>query len=233
VGGAKVIDWDSLLIGAFLGAAIDLLFFLFAPERWKEPVDRRIRLVSKWLQNPELQISVIKRLGLSLPVPLDELSRGIASTLESQHLWAQHSIPASFSFAVRPSGKETRVTLVPGFDPEAEGKFPPAVIMTLEASASYRQFRDALENIRAGDDIVRRALQEGGLMFTESLPQIAVTLESEFPLSSFFRTVQPVILKCETKDKHIDFDYSPGKLLVRAELDAQTTQWLKSAISAM
>jgi len=222
-------DWLTLFYGILLTIAVEILFVFLAPESWKEPIAGLVRRTRKWWQNPPLKVSASKQLEVQDPAPPGSVRMRVGEALREAGLWRQDATPVSFEFKVATSTTEFDVRVAEMHDPTMEGNEPPTLLLTLASNSTYRDLEQTLSDLPAAETKVRQALQRGP-RFVESRFQIRIGLVGSFPMAGFFRELEPIVLNCRTRDGSIEFDYSPGALVVRAELDASTRRWLKRAI---
>lgn len=229
---ADLIDFGSFLISLGLQFVIAILVYLFLPESIREPVRNGFQRVRKFIRNPPLEVKATKRLGLRDPEDADSLRSVITNTIRDAGLYNPEGTPRSLEFIVGQGPSKARAEISTTFDPEMPEGRTGSVVLSLTTDTRYRGLRATLENLRSSEDAIRRTLQ-AKLAFVESPPQVTIKLDSDFPMSAFFKAVQPLVLTASTRDGRIDFDYMPGRLTARGSLDAEMIQWLRGAIAAL
>ncbi len=226
------IDIGSLLVGLGLQLLATVLVYLFLPESIREPLRSAFLRTRKFVKNPQMELKLTRRLGLREPQEADSVRAAICTALREAGLHNADGIPKSLEFPVAKGSFKGRVEVSVTYDPDVPENFTASVVLSLTTDIRYRSLRSTLENLRSVEDATRRALQ-GYFAFIESAPQVIIKLESEFPMSAFFKSVQPLVLACSTRGGQIDFDYTPGTLTARGSLDADMIQWLHGAVAAL
>jgi hypothetical protein len=231
-GMSDLIDWVSFLVGLALQFSATILVYLFLPESIREPIRSAFLRARKFIRNPPMELKVGKRLGLREAEDSEEVRSAIVQALREAGLCRVDGVPRSLEFPVVHGSFKARAEISTTYDPDQEENRTPSIVVSLTADTRYRGLRATLEDLRSTEDAIRRALQMK-LSFVESPPQVTIKLESEFPMSAFFKEVQPLVLTASTRDGRIDFDYTPGQLTARGSLDAEMIQWLRGAIASL
>jgi hypothetical protein len=228
----REMDWTDLLVGGIATIVIEIVFVFLAPDSWKEPVASAVRRARKWWNDTKVELTFARQLVVQDDLTEDQVRDRVDGALRESGFWTETRKPTSYEFGIATTGVDfgARVSVI--HDPMVESGEPVTLQLTLSASTSYRSLRATFQDLTSAESIARRGLQHGP-RFVESRPQVRLKLLGAFPMTGFFQDVEPIILGCQTRDGAIEFDYSPGILTVRAELDSHTFTWVRNALTAL